>query len=85
MNLFINDIELGIHGSISVFADDTKVCRTITLPQDIVMLQEDLDKTERWTAAWSMRFNLENMYAKYLLEEGTMGDLRIGKYIWRSL
>lgn len=40
-SLFINDIEVGIKSLISVFADDTKLFRQITLSQDVASLQKD--------------------------------------------
>ena len=43
-NLFINDLEDGVSSAISVFADDTKLSRAITYPQDVETLQKDLNK-----------------------------------------
>lgn len=40
LNLYINYIEEGIHSSISVFADDTKLNIVITSQQDIATLQK---------------------------------------------
>ena len=44
--LFINDLKGGVNSSISVFADDTKLSRAITSPQDMETLQKDLNKCQ---------------------------------------
>ena len=44
LNVFINDLEDGVNSSISVIADDTKLSRAITSPQDVETLQEGLNE-----------------------------------------
>lgn len=58
-NLFINDLEVGIESTVSIFADDTKLCRTIGSMQDAATLQSDLSKLENWAENWKMRFNFQ--------------------------
>ena len=88
-NLFINDLEDGINSSISVFADDTKLSRAITSPQDVETLQKDLNKLMGWATTWQMRFNVEkckimhlggkNMNAIYTLGGEPLGESRMEK------
>uniref|UniRef100_A0A803JLD2 Reverse transcriptase domain-containing protein n=1 Tax=Xenopus tropicalis TaxID=8364 RepID=A0A803JLD2_XENTR len=82
-NLFINDLEVGIESTVSIFADDTKLCKTISSMQDAAALQSDLTKLENWAANWKMRFNVDkckvmhfgrnNINANYLLNGSVLG------------
>uniref|UniRef100_A0A803JXN3 Reverse transcriptase domain-containing protein n=1 Tax=Xenopus tropicalis TaxID=8364 RepID=A0A803JXN3_XENTR len=82
-NLFINDLEVGIESTVSIFADDTKLCKTISSMQDAAALQSDLTKLENWAANWKMRFNVDkckvmhfgrnNINANYLLNSSVLG------------
>ena len=58
-NIFINYIGSGIKSSISVFADDTKLCSEITSLQDVSNLQADLNALFYWVIMWQMRFNVD--------------------------
>uniref|UniRef100_A0A803J1V1 Reverse transcriptase domain-containing protein n=1 Tax=Xenopus tropicalis TaxID=8364 RepID=A0A803J1V1_XENTR len=83
-NLFINDLEVGIDSIVSIFADDTKLCKTISSMQDAAALQSDLTKLDNWAANWEMRFNVDkckvmhfgrnNINANYLLNGSVLGD-----------
>ncbi|KAE8615256.1 hypothetical protein XENTR_v10008456 [Xenopus tropicalis] len=82
-NLFINDLEVGIDSIVSIFADDTKLCKTISSMQDAAALQSDLTKLDNWAANWKMRFNVDkckvmhfgrnNINANYLLNGSVLG------------
>ncbi|XP_069618598.1 uncharacterized protein [Ranitomeya imitator] len=56
-NIFINDLVEGLHSKISIFADDTKLCKAVNTREDSILLQMDLDKLETWAERWQMRFN----------------------------
>ncbi|CAH2277164.1 RNA-directed DNA polymerase from mobile element jockey-like, partial [Pelobates cultripes] len=58
-NMFINDLEDSIESHVSVFADDTKLCKIIQCEQDITLLQRDLDRLGDWALKWQMKFNVE--------------------------
>ena len=83
-NLFINHIELGIKSTISVFADDTKLCRGIQSLQDVSDLQADLNLLYDWASNWHMKFNVDkckvmhlgtkNMHATYTLGGVCLGE-----------
>ena len=42
----------------SKFADDTKLCHRDRIPDDIMELQEDINKLVEWTNKWQMSFNV---------------------------
>ncbi|CAJ0930108.1 unnamed protein product [Ranitomeya imitator] len=46
-----------LHSKISIFADDTKLCKAVNTREDSILLQMDLDKLETWAERWQMRFN----------------------------
>uniref|UniRef100_A0A803K0K4 Reverse transcriptase domain-containing protein n=1 Tax=Xenopus tropicalis TaxID=8364 RepID=A0A803K0K4_XENTR len=70
-------------GNVSVFADDTKLCRPVSSIQDVTSLQQDLDQLAIWAAKWQMRFNVDkckvmhlgcnNMQALYTLNGTALG------------
>ena len=55
--IYINDIDVGIKGKISKFADDTKLCHDVSKPEDKETVQHDINKLVEWTKKWQMQFN----------------------------
>ena len=57
--VFINDLPdvLSEKTGSALYADDTKLFRTITTPDDCVRLQEDLTKTGDWSNKSNIKFN----------------------------
>ena len=43
----------------SKFADDTKLCHRARNPDDIMELQEDINKLVEWANNWQMTFNVD--------------------------
>ena len=56
--IFINDLPEMVHNTAKIFADDTKLFRTITSEGDRHQLQEDLKHLVTWSEKWQLGFNL---------------------------
>ena len=56
-NIKINYLEDDISSKVLKFADDTKVFRKVTNITDKQSLQDDLDKSVKWSEKWQMLFN----------------------------
>ncbi|KAG8452633.1 hypothetical protein GDO86_004427 [Hymenochirus boettgeri] len=52
-----NGYPVGLVSKVSVFADDTKLCRPLKTSEDVQSLQGDLDRLSHWAAKWQMKFN----------------------------
>ena len=63
---FINDTSEVVQSSIQMFADDTKIFRTVNNPEQTHLLQDDLDALEEWSNVWQMRFNAETCKVMHL-------------------
>ena len=57
--IYINDIDNGIVGKISKFADDTKLCHSSRHTEEVLELQEDLQRLADWAKKWQMNFNVD--------------------------
>ena len=55
--IYINDLDEGIRSSLLKFADDTKVYRPILSEKDHDILQSDLNRLQKWSDTWCLRFN----------------------------
>lgn len=61
--LYINDLSLSIiHSSLSLFADDSKCCKSISSIADSQLLQEDLDLITSWSKESKLIFNTEKTF-----------------------
>ena len=58
--LYINDLPDELNSSCLMFADDSKVFRTIASDEDMVLLQEDLNRLEEWSRTWLLKFHQES-------------------------
>ena len=55
--LYINHLPDQLECMSLVFADDTKIFRTIKSTDDIAVLQRDLIKLEEWSYTWFLKFH----------------------------
>ena len=81
--IYINDLDEGIEGNISKFADDTKLGGSVSCEEDARRLQGDLDRLGEWANVWQMQYNVDkcevihfggkNRKADYYLNGGRLG------------
>ena len=57
--IYINDRDTNIVSKMSKFADDTKLCLRARNPDDIMELQEDINKLVEWANNWQMSLNID--------------------------
>lgn len=57
--VYINDLTSHLESSVSLFADDAKIYRTIQTPEDLAILQRDMARLDDWSAKWLLTFNSE--------------------------
>jgi len=55
--LFVNDLPSVIKRHLRMFADDTKIWRTIKDEIDSIRLQQDRDNMESWCQEWLLKLN----------------------------
>lgn len=64
--VYINDLPDVVSNIVKLFADDSKVYRVISNPEDCSSLQEDLDSLQQWSEQWLLRFNVEKCKCMHL-------------------
>ena len=58
--IYINDILTNVTLTVTIYADDTKIYRTINEPdKNIPAIQLDLNRLTDWATKWQLRFNPE--------------------------
>ena len=64
--IFINDLPDVVTSTIQIFADDTKIYRTVNDIGDTTYLQEDLHKLQLWSTKWQLNFNAKKCKVMHL-------------------
>ena len=57
--IYINDLDTNTVSKMTKFADDTKLCHRARNPDDIMELQEDINKLVECENKWQMSFNVD--------------------------
>ena len=50
--IYINELDINIVSKMSKLEDDTKLCHRTRNPDDVMELQEDINKVVEWANKW---------------------------------
>ncbi|PKU37309.1 rna-directed dna polymerase from mobile element jockey-like [Limosa lapponica baueri] len=77
-NIFVSDIDSGIQCVLSKFAKDTKLCGMANMLDGRDAIQRDLDRLERWTRSYLMKFNQAKYKVLHLVWGNPKHKSRLG-------
>uniref|UniRef100_A0A8B9IVN8 Reverse transcriptase domain-containing protein n=1 Tax=Amazona collaria TaxID=241587 RepID=A0A8B9IVN8_9PSIT len=78
-NIFVGDMDSGIVGALSKFADDTKLCGSVDTLEERNAVQRDLDTLVRWADANLMKFDYAKCKVLHLGGSNPRRSYRLGR------
>ena len=80
--LFVNDLPNSLTEGTrcAIFADDTKILRTISTPADVATLQCDINNLVTWSEIWGLRFNEDKCMVLSARKASTLDQLPPPQY-----
>ena len=55
--IYINDLPEKVVSDLFLFADDTKILKTIDSVEDSLVVQDDINELEKWSQDWLLKFH----------------------------
>ena len=60
--VYINDLPGKVESNIYLFADDTKIAKSVSTAEDALYLQDDLNRLFEWSKDWLLEFNFDKCH-----------------------